>query len=134
MVVDAGFTLQFYQLLSFFVGSVYNNKANSNHTHNDYTATSTVPCSYGTVRKFKKNGWAFVVWEDIDISSIPKGTWTVLADIGWSNQAGNGYTGNFQTQAGNRFRINVEGQFRAWRVTDSNNGGYYGYIVYPTND
>ena len=111
-------------------------KANTGHTHNDYSATVTVPCEYGTVKKFKKNGWAFVVWENIDISSIPNDTWTTLADIGWSNQAGNRYTGNFQTADtnSNRFRINENGQLGAWRVKESYNMSYYGYIVYPTAD
>ena len=116
--------------------SLNSTKANTGHTHNDYSATVTVPCEYGTVKKFKKNGWAFVVWEDIDISSIPNDTWTTLADIGWSNQAGNRYTGNFQTQdiTVNRFRINENGQLGAWRVKESYNEGHYGYIVYPTAD
>lgn len=116
--------------------SLNSTKANTGHTHNDYDATVTVPCEYGTVKKFKKNGWAFVVWEGIDISSIPKDTWITLADIGWSNQAGNRYTGNFQTQDinSNRFRINENGQLGAWRVRETSNQGHYGYIVYPTAD
>ena len=116
--------------------SLNNNKANTGHTHNDYSATVTVPCEYGTVKKFKKNGWAFVVYENMDISTVPKDTWTTLADIGWSNQAGNSYTTNFQTTDANinRFRINVEGQLVVWRVKDSYNTGYYGYFVYPTAD
>ena len=78
-----------------------------------------------------------VIWENIDLASIPQGSWVALADIGWSNQAGNGYTGNFQTQdvtSNNRFRISNGGQLQAWRVKESYNGGYYGYIVYPTAD
>lgn len=120
----------------FFIVSVYNNKANISHTHNDYTATTTVPCEYGTVRKFKKNGWVMVIWEGIDISSIPKGTWTVLADIGWSNQTGSKYLGNFQTQLidTDRFSVNDNGQLRAWRERESTTAGYWGYIVYPTSD
>ena len=116
--------------------SLNNNKANTNHTHNDYSATVTVPCEYGTVRKFKKNGWAFVVWENIDITSFPKSSWTTVADIGWSNQAGNRYTGNFQIiiPTTDRIRINANGQLQAWREKESVNAGHYGYIVYPTAD
>ena len=118
------------------IASLNSTKANSNHTHNDYSATVTVPCEYGTVRKFRKNGWVMVIWENIDITSLPAGTWVSLADIGWSNQAGNNYTGNFQTQDpnSNRFRVTVEGELRAWKQKESNNQGYYGYIVYPTAD
>lgn len=77
-----------------------------------------------------------VIWEDIDITSLPGGTWVTLADIGWSNQAGNSYTGNFHTidPNSNRFRITVEGELRAWKQKESTNHGYYGYIVYPTAD
>ena len=116
--------------------SLNSTKANTNHVHNDYSATVTVPCEYGTVKKFKKNGWAFVVYENMDISTLPKDTWVSLADTGWSNQAGNSYTTNFQTTDANinRFRINVEGQLVVWRVKDSYNTGYYGYFVYPTAD
>ena len=116
--------------------SLNSTKANTGHTHNDYDATVTVPCEYGTVKKFKKNGWVMVIWENIDLTSTPKDSWVTLADIGWSNQAGNGYTGNFQTSdfTRARFRISVEGQLKAWRVNESNNMGYYGYIVYPTAD
>lgn len=116
--------------------SLNNNKANTGHTHNDYSATVTVPCEYGTVRKFRKNGWVMVIWENIDLTSFPMNSWVTLADIGWSNQAGNGYTGNFQTQdnTSNRFRITVTGQLQAWRQKESYNVGQYGYIVYPTAD
>ena len=118
------------------IASLDNNKANTGHTHNDYSATVTVPCEYGTVKKFKKNGWVMVIWENIDLTSTPKDSWVTLADIGWSNQAGNRYTGNFQTQdpTGNRFRINENGQLGAWRQKESYNQGHYGYIVYPTAD
>ena len=38
MIVDARFTLQFYQLLLFFKNySLYNAKANTEHTHNSLT-------------------------------------------------------------------------------------------------
>ena len=95
-----------------------------------------MPCEYGTVRKFRKNGWVMVIWEEIDLTSFPMGSWVTLADIGLSNQAGNSYTANFQTQdnVNNRFRINVEGQLMAWRQKESYNQGHYGYIVYPTAD
>lgn len=116
--------------------SLNSTKANTGHTHNDYSATVTVPCEYGTVKKFKKNGWVMVIWENIDLTSFPKDSWVTLADIGWSNQAGNGYTGNFQTADtnSNRFRVTVEGELRAWRQRESYNQGHYGYIVYPTAD
>lgn len=116
--------------------SLNNNKANSNHTHNDYTATTTVPCNYGTVRKFRKNGWVMVIYENIGLTSCPIGSWVTLADIGWSNQAGNRYTGNFQTQdiAHNRFRVNEDGLLGVWRNEGAPNEGHYGYIVYPTAD
>lgn len=132
ILINSFFSFSF----SFFFGSVYSTKANTGHTHNDYSATVTVPCEYGTVRKFRKNGWVMVIWENIDITSTPKDSWVTLADIGWSNQAGNGYTGNFQTSDtnSNRFRVTVEGELRAWRQKESSNGGHYGYIVYPTAD
>lgn len=115
--------------------SLNNNKANTNHTHNDYTATTTVPCEYGTVRKFKKNGWAFVVYENINISTLSMESWTEIADIGWSNQAGNSYTANFQTSIPeDRFRITADGKLSAMKYGDSNHQGHYGYIVYPTSD
>ena len=118
------------------IASLDNNKANKTHTHNDFSGPTNVSCSYGTVKKFKKNGWAFVVYEDINLASLTLETWTDIADIGWSNQAGNSYTGNFQTADtnSNRFRINVKGQLQAWRLKESYNMGYYGYIVYPTAD
>lgn len=117
------------------ITSLDNNKANTNHTHNNYTATSTVPCSYGTVKKFKKNGWAFVVYENINISTLSNEVWTEIADIGWSNQAGNSYTSNFQiTIPEDRFRITADGKLSAMKSGDSNHQGHYGYIVYPTSD
>lgn len=115
--------------------SLNNNKANTNHTHNDYTATTTVTCNYGTVKKFKKNGWAFVVYENINISTLSNEVWTEIADIGWNNQAGNSYTANFQTSIlGDRFRITADGKLSAMKFGDSNHRGHYGYIVYPTSD
>ena len=115
--------------------SLNNNKANTNHTHNNYTATTTVTCNYGTVKKFKKNGWAFVVYENINISPLSLEVWTEIADIGWSNQAGNEYTANFQTSVPeDRFRITEDGKLSAMKYGDSNHRGHYGYIVYPTAD
>ena len=117
------------------ITSLDNNKANTNHTHNNYTATTTVTCNYGTVKKFKKNGWAFVVYENINISPLSLEVWTEIADIGWSNQAGNEYTANFQTSVPeDRFRITEDGKLSAMKYGDSNHRGHYGYIVYPTAD
>ena len=138
LVVYAGFTLHnSYQLLFslFFIVSVYNNKANTGHTHNDYSATVTVPCEYGTVRKFKKNGWAFVVYEGMNTSTLNDSVWTNIADIGWSNQAGNNYTSNFQTTLfDDRFSITADGKLAAMKFGTNNHQGHYGYIVYPTAD
>lgn len=115
--------------------SLNNNKANKTHTHNDFTGPTNVSCSYGTVKKFKKNGWAFVVYEDINLSSLTLETWTDIADVGWSNQAGNNYTANFQTSIpDDRFRIKADGKLSAMKLGDSNHRGHYGYIIYPTAD
>ena len=117
------------------INTALNSKANSNHIHNDYTTTTTVACNYGTVRKFKKNGWAFVVYENINISTLSNEVWTEIADIGWSNQAGNSYTSNFQTSIlDDRFRITADGKLSAMKLGDSTHQGHYGYIVYPTAD
>lgn len=117
------------------ITSLNNNKANKTHTHNDFTGPTNVSCSYGTVKKFKKNGWAFVVYEDINLSSLTLETWTDIADIGWSNQAGNNYTANFQTSIpDDRFRIKADGKLSAMKLGDSNHRGHYGYIIYPTAD
>lgn len=117
------------------ITSLDNNKANTNHTHNNYTATTTVTCNYGTVKKFKKNGWAFIVYEDMDISTLSDEVWIEIADIGWSNQAGNSYTSNFQLGRGDdRFRITADGKLSAMKFGDNNHQGHYGYIVYPTSD
>ena len=105
------------------------------HHEYDYTATTTVTCNYGTVKKFKKNGWAFVVYENINISPLSLESWTEIADIGWSNQAGNSYTANFQTSIpDDRFRITADGKLSAMKLGDSNHQGHYGCIVYPTSD
>ena len=124
-----------YPVQNKVVNTALNGKANSNHTHNNYTATTTVTCNYGTVKKFKKNGWAFVVYENMNISTLSNEVWTEIADIGWSNQAGNSYTSNFQTSIlDDRFRITADGKLSAMRLGDSNHQGHYGYIVYPTAD
>ena len=117
------------------IASLNNNKANKTHTHNDFSGPTNVSCSYGTVRKFKKNGWAFVVYENINLSSLNMETWTYIADVGWSNQAGNSYTGTFQTSIlDDRFRITADGKLSAMKFGDSNHQGHYGYIIYPTSD
>ena len=113
----------------------HNNKANKTHTHNDFSGPTNVSCSYGTVSKFKKNGWAFVVYENINLASLTMETWTDIADVGWSNQAGNSYTANFQTSIlDDRFRITADGKLSAMKFGDSNHQGHYGYIIYPTAD
>lgn len=76
-----------------------------------------------------------VIYENIDISSFPIDTWTVIADIGWSNQIGHNHTGNFQTvSTDDRFRVNANGQLGAMRRGVNMGVGYYGYIIYPTAD
>ena len=117
------------------ITSLDNNKANKTHTHNDFSGPTNVSCSYGTVSKFKKNGWAFVVYENINLASLNMETWTDIADVGWSNQAGNSYTGTFQTSSDkDRFRVTSEGKLSAMRLNTANSQGYYGYIIYPTAD
>lgn len=121
---------------SLFHCSVYNNKANVNHTHNDYTTTTAVSCSYGTVKKFKKNGWAVVVWQDIKLTNVSTNAWVTLADVGWTNQGGfDNHYGNFCTndQSVPRFEVTEEGLLRVFiPSTCTNKIGNYGYSVYPT--
>lgn len=118
--------------------SLNNNKANTSHTHNDNSGVIKVDCSYGDVYKFKKNGWAVVVWQNLDLTSIAKNTWVTIATIGWSNQLGSNlnYHGNFNTLDGvnERFIISPAGNLRVTKTSDTRNTGHYGYIIYPTED
>lgn len=118
--------------------SLNNNKANINHTHNNYTATTTVSCNYGTVKKFKKNGWAVVVWQDLDLTSISKNAWVTLANVGWTNQGEfDNHYGNFFTpdKSVPRFEVTQGGLLRAFIPSACPNPrGNYGHIVYPTAD
>lgn len=120
------------------IASLNNNKANTNHTHNNYTATTTVTCNYGTVKKFKKNGWAVIVWQDINLTNISKDAWVTLADVGWTNQGGfDNHYGNFCTNdlTVPRFEVTQKGLLRAYMSSNcTNKVGNYGYIVYPTVD
>lgn len=118
--------------------SLNNNKANKNHTHNDYTTTTAVSCSYGTVKKFKKNGWAVVVWQGLNLTNISKNAWVTIADVGWTHQGEfDNHYGNFFTpnQTIPRFEVTQEGLLRAFIPSSCTNaGGNYGHIVYPTAD
>lgn len=140
MIVDAGFTLQGYQLLFslFFVGSVYNNKANTSHTHNDNSGLIEVACEYGDVYKFKKNGWVVVVWQNLDLTSIASESWSTIATIGWSNQLGSNtnFYGNFSIHNFDdaRFIMSPAGNLRVTKLGSTINTGLYGYIIYPTED
>lgn len=120
------------------INTALNGKANTNHTHNNYTATTTVSCSYGTVRKFKKNGWAVVVWQDINLTNISKNAWVTIANVGWTNQGEfDNHYGNFFTpdQSVPRFEVTQGGLLRAFiPSTCPNPRGNYGHIVYPTSD
>lgn len=116
--------------------SLNNNKANKSHTHNDYTATTAVSCNYGTVRKFKKNGWAVVVWQDINLTNVSTNAWVTIANVGWTNQGGfDNHYGNFCTndQTVPRFEVTEEGLLRVFiPPACTNKIGNYGYSVYPT--
>lgn len=58
MIVNARFTLQFYQLLLFFkINSVYNAKANIEHTHNSLTPL-TIPKS-SDLNDYTEQGYYF---------------------------------------------------------------------------
>ena len=122
------------------IASLNNNKANTNHTHNDNSGIIEVNCTYGDVWKFKKNGWAVIFWNDINLTNINKNAWTVIASTGWSNQAGaTNHYGTFVTGNTNdnnqRFEVASNGDLRVFRTIGSTiSAGYYGYIVYPTAD
>lgn len=118
--------------------SLNSTKANINHTHNDNSGLIEVPCEYGDVYKFKKNGWVVVVWQNLDLTSIAKNSWVNIATIGWSNQLGSNlnFYGNFTTLDGvnERFIISPAGNLRVTKTSDTRNAGHYGYIIYPTED
>lgn len=118
--------------------SLNNNKANKNHTHNDYTTTTAVSCSYGTVKKFKKNGWAVVVWQDLNLTNISKNAWVTIANVGWTHQGEfDNHYGNFFTpnQTIPRFEVTQGGLLRAFIPSGCTTPtGNYGHIVYPTAD
>lgn len=116
--------------------SLNNNKANTNHTHNDNSGLIEVDCSYGDVYKFKKNGWAVVVWQDLDLTSANTGSWTTLAQTGWSNTlASVNFYGNFIHKEGTAsFIVSPAGNLRVTKNTGADNTGHYGYIIYPTED
>lgn len=120
------------------VDSLNSAKANTNHTHNDYTTTTAVSCSYGTVKKFKKNGWAVVVWQDLNLTNISKNAWVTIANVGWTNQGEfDNHYGNFFTpnQTIPRFEVTQGGLLRAFIPSGCTTPtGNYGYIVYPTAD
>ena len=122
------------------ITSLDNNKANTNHTHNDNSGIVEVNCAYGNVWKFKKNGWAVILWNDLNLTNINKNAWTVIASTGWSNQAGaTNHYGTFVTGNTNdntqRFEVDSNGDLRVFRTAGSTvSVGYYGYIVYPTTD
>lgn len=122
----------------FFIVSVYNNKANTSHTHNDNSGVIEVDCSYGDVYKFKKNGWVVVVWQNLDLTSIASGSWVTIATIGWSNQLGSNinYYGNFSSHNPDdaRFIISPAGNLRVTTLGSTINTALYGYIIYPTED
>ena len=128
----------FIYTFSFFYCSLNNNKANTSHTHNDYTATTTVACNYGTVKKFKKNGWAVVVWQDLTLTNISKNAWVTIANVEWTNQGGfDNHYGNFFTpnQTIPRFEVTQEGLLRVYIPSGCTTPvGNYGHIVYPTAD
>lgn len=113
------------------------NKSDINHTHNDNSGLIKVSCEYGNVYKFKKNGWAVVIWQNINLTEVNMGSWVTLAQTGWPNtlQTINFY-GNFtQSDIENeRFTISPAGNFRVFKISDTRNTEHYGYIVYPTAD
>lgn len=119
------------------IASLNNNKANSNHTHNDNSGLTQLTCSYGNVWKFKKNGWVTVIWGNLNTSGMATNSWVTLASTGWSNQApAHNYYGNFVQGDSDtcRVTVNPEGVLRCFKPSSSAKEITYGYIIYPTED
>lgn len=121
-----------------FFGSVYSTKANISHTHNNHSSKIQIPCEYGNIYKYQKNGWAIVWWVNINLTNIPTDQWFTLVDVGWENQVDAGsFYGNFSTSDPTipRFAITTAGLLRVYMFsTCEYTTGHYGYIVYPTTD
>lgn len=119
------------------IASLNNNKANSNHTHNDNSGLIQLDCSYGNVWKFKKNGWVTVIWGNLNATSMATNSWVTLASTGWSNQASaHNYYGNFVQDDNDTVRVTVnpEGVLRCFKPSSTAKEITYGYIIYPTED
>ena len=118
--------------------SLNSTKANIEHTHNNHSSKIQIPCEYGNIYKYQKNGWAIVWWSNINLTNIPTNEWFTLADVGWENQVDTGsFYGNFSTSDPTvpRFTITPAGLLRVYMfATCEYTAGHYGYIIYPTMD
>lgn len=115
------------------VNSALSGKASSSHTHNDYTAGSTITSlsnASGTIRCYKKNGFAFIIYE-FTVSSSTTGSWLSITTLPYSNQTGQKVWAEFSTGAGlPRVRVNESAQLQCY--VEGTNKNRYGFIIYPT--